>query len=314
MGTIPIFCDLSLCAFFAVWVILVELAIIPSNKRGFICGDISISFKFNGDTISTAMILSSIIIPFILMWIVEALRGIGQSSRICLWKRSLYISLNWYNKFLIGFSIHIAIIEAMKTLMGESRPHFLDTCRPDTAVNCTIGTYISDFTCTNTEVSAQLVNDSFRSFPSGHSSVGNFEGLFMAWYFLIRFPSFRCKWSVPLLQTTCFIWAATCGITRITDNRHHWWDVLFGGIIGLIFAAYTAKILCHNFRVISTRSSDDIESSSIHLSNNKTLLSVTTSAKDEMPSDTELLQVEYHNIRSATSTPLFNGYKKVENC
>ncbi|XP_059609399.1 phospholipid phosphatase homolog 1.2 homolog isoform X2 [Phlebotomus argentipes] len=267
MGTLAIFTDISLCLLFLLWVILVELAIIPSNKRGFICGDISIGFKFRGDTISTGMVLGSIIIPLFLIWLIEALKMRGHSNRLPLWKRSLYVSLYWYNKFLIGFSIHLAIIEAIKTLMGESRPHFLDSCRPDTAVNCTIGTFISDFTCTNTELSSQLVNDSFRSFPSGHASVGFYEALFMAWFLYKRFHSVRSKWVVPLLQTLCFVWGSACAITRITDNRHHWWDVLCGTCIGLVFAAYA------------------------------------------MHSDTELLQVEYQNERSANSTPLFAGYR-----
>uniref|UniRef100_A0A1B0CLC2 Putative lipid phosphate phosphatase n=1 Tax=Lutzomyia longipalpis TaxID=7200 RepID=A0A1B0CLC2_LUTLO len=288
MGAMAIMSDTTLFLLFTIWVILVETAIIPSHKRGFICGDLSISFKFEGDTITTAMILSSVVIPFPLMWLIELLKLRSQSSRLALWKRALYITLNWYNKFLIGFLIHLCLVEAMKTIMGECRPHFLDTCRPDTAINCTIGTFVSDFTCTNTEVPASLVSDSYRSFPSGHSSVGHYEGLFMAWFLYKRFPNTRCKWIVPFLQTGCLIWGAACGITRITDNRHHWWDVLIGAIIGLLAAVYAAKSLCHNFRVFRTSwSEEQLESSSTEAhKNDNQLLCVSTSGKDDVNSHT----------------------------
>uniref|UniRef100_A0A1L8DYD3 Putative lipid phosphate phosphatase n=2 Tax=Nyssomyia neivai TaxID=330878 RepID=A0A1L8DYD3_9DIPT len=285
MGVLAFILDIMIILLFIVFVVLGETGVIPAHKRGFTCGDASISFPFTGDTISAGVVLGSVVVPLFIMWFVEVLRAQSHSSRLAVWKRSLCISLYWFNKFLIGFGVHFALVDAMKSFMGESRPHFLDSCRPQEAINCTVGTFISNFTCTNTEYPVQLVFDSYRSFPSGHSSVGNFVGLFVAWYLYRRFPSTGSKWLVPLFQTLSLIWGVACGITRITDNRHNWWDVLIGGIIGLSFAAYTAKCLCHNFKVFRTSWSDEhLETSSLPLRSENQLLSVTTNGKDDVNS------------------------------
>lgn len=31
-----------------------------------------------------------------------------------------------------------------------------------------------------------------------------------------------------------------CSLTRITDKRHHWWDVVFGMLLGAVCAGYAA--------------------------------------------------------------------------
>lgn len=41
-----------------------------------------------------------------------------------------------------------------------------------------------------------------------------------------------------VLQFFCIFWALLCSLTRITDYRHHWWDVLFGSILGTTVASY----------------------------------------------------------------------------
>lgn len=118
----------------------------------------------------------------------ESLRGLRQA-----WQ--------WYNQFTFGLLLVIFITEAGKSIVAEPRPHFLDTCQPDKAVNCTSGwvqsdslpawkltvtindacrfRYVSDFKCTNINIPSYRLKDSFRSFPSGHSSLGLYMAVFM---------------------------------------------------------------------------------------------------------------------------------------
>lgn len=44
-------------------------------------------------------------------------------------------------------------------------------------------------------------------------------------------------------------WGPLCGLTRITDRRHHWWDVLAGATVGVAGAIYTIVALVRRFRV-----------------------------------------------------------------
>lgn len=46
---------------------------------------------------------------------------------------------------------------------------------------------------------------------------------------------------VSWLQVLWLCWAATCSLTRITDNRHHWWDVVAGLVLGIIAGIYTVS-------------------------------------------------------------------------
>lgn len=84
-----------------------------------------------------------------------------------------------------------------KTIVGEHRPHFFDTCLPDTNMNCTNGTYIFDFTCTNQNVSVIDKTDASRSFPSGHSSMSWFTALFCAVSILKLKKMYFCQYLLP---------------------------------------------------------------------------------------------------------------------
>lgn len=48
-------------------VILIELGVIPQIKQGFFCDDRKIQFIYDGDTISNALIISSITFPLIIV-------------------------------------------------------------------------------------------------------------------------------------------------------------------------------------------------------------------------------------------------------
>ncbi|GAB0098610.1 Phospholipid phosphatase [Sergentomyia squamirostris] len=241
--------DLALCTVFVMFYVMVEeTAILPSNKRGFICGDPSINFKYTGDTIEDWLLVGSMFIMVIPIWICEAIKLRKISNPKILWQQSMYMGIYWFNRYVIGATFHQAVLEAIKLMMGECRPHFMDTCRPDTGINCTLGEYIIDFTCTNLEDSQSFVTDSYRSFPSGHAALGFYEGIFLAWYLQRSFSSSRSKWLIAVLQGLCVTWSSFCALTRITDNRHNWWDVLFGTIIGCTTAIYICAVVCRNFK------------------------------------------------------------------
>lgn len=47
----------------------------------------------------------------------------------------------------------------------------------------------------------------------------------------------------PLLVCVCLLWSVLCSLSRITDRRHHWWDVLAGAILGVTGAFYALFFL-----------------------------------------------------------------------
>lgn len=80
----------------------------------------------------------------------------------------------------------------------------------------------------------KIIEEGRRSFPSGHAS-STFAGLgFISLFFSAHFNLFDGSgrlykliiFLIPLLTATLI------SISRIVDYRHHWDDVLAGGIIG----------------------------------------------------------------------------------
>lgn len=154
-------------------------------------------------------------------------------------------------QFIIGVLGVGIVAEIAKTIVGEHRPHFFDTCRPDTNVNCTPGSYISSFTCTNTLVDRIDLIDSSRSFPSGHSALSWFTAIFCAYVVQRRLPSHIVGTSIKLLMLgICVSFGLVCSLSRITDRRHHWWDVLAGTAIGISGAAHMIRITERHYRIL----------------------------------------------------------------
>lgn len=51
------------------------------------------------------------------------------------WRRMIV----WFKSYGINLVFMLLMMDVTKVLVGEHRPHFFETCRPDTAVNCTVG-------------------------------------------------------------------------------------------------------------------------------------------------------------------------------
>lgn len=234
---------------------LVYIEFFGSNvKRGFFCGDKSISFQRQKDTISIKTVILFGLAPILFMWIAEFIfieidieesESTGLSYRL---KKSWRKMLVWFKSYGINLVFMLLMMDVTKVLVGEHRPHFLETCQPDAAVNCTIGEFITDFVCLNKNIKPYSLRDVSRSFPSGHACISTYASLFTIWYLQRRIPKLKTMFLVPFLQALLALWVSLCSVSRVTDNRHHWSDVIGGIILGAVFATYTCHVLVKNFR------------------------------------------------------------------
>ncbi|XP_060868531.1 phospholipid phosphatase 1-like isoform X1 [Metopolophium dirhodum] len=216
---------------------LVEFGSIPHLQSiGFFCGDPKISYKYQGDTVeSHVLILVTLIVPYLAAMMTEYFtkeKNKFDSERY----EWLKESLRWYRQYILGLIFVFFITDVGKLLIGEPRPHFLDTCLPKEAKNCT-NRYIDRYTCMNENESTYIIRDASKSFPSGHASISVYGSISLAWYLHNKCKS-RSLLLMPVLQAMCMLWAMFCSLTRITDHRHHWWDVLAGSIIGIMISTY----------------------------------------------------------------------------
>ncbi|CAG9795968.1 unnamed protein product [Diatraea saccharalis] len=258
--------DLPILLLVAAICILLEVGALPSRRSGFTCNDPALSFPHVGDTFSISLVAAiTIIVPFVVMWVVEAIHH--RNDEYNMKQNKLLVSAKItgliYRNYIYGAIVNLTILEVVKCVIGSPRPTFFDLCQPDKARTCNGSEFISSFTCTSTKYSRYLIIDSTRSFPSAHASLSIYCGLFLAWYLQRRAFSWhnRSVLVVPLVQTLCLTYAAVCALTRLTDHRHHWWDVLVGGSMGTLAVLYTVLVLCKNFSQPTVVSTSDISSS-----------------------------------------------------
>jgi membrane-associated phospholipid phosphatase len=175
------------------WVIIILAAVVGAllsnitpNKRPFSLNNAEISYPYViKEKISTAvLVLCGLVAPAAIIFIVCLFLVPGptvpkSTPKALVWRRKLW---EWHTGWL-GLALSLAaaflITSGMKNLFGKPRPDLLSRCNPDLA---NIGKYavggfpnalegfnvVSAGICQQTDTS--LLNDGFRSFPSGHSS------------------------------------------------------------------------------------------------------------------------------------------------
>lgn len=145
---------------------------------------------------------------------------------------------------ILGLALSVAaaftITGALKNAIGKPRPDLMSRCEADPvkiaavrAVNYTLATI--DI-CTQKD--DYILQDGFKSFPSGHSSV-SFAGLFyLSIYLAGKLHVMDAKgevWRTFLVMVPALGAALITG-TRIMDARHHPFDVLSGATLGIAVA------------------------------------------------------------------------------
>lgn len=137
------------------------------------------------------------------------------------------------------FFLLFIFIAIVKYWYAEHRPIFFEICKPS-SFNCTSGTLVTDYQCTNPNLSEKLRSTISTSFPSGHAALAAYFSTFVIWLLQRRFQQrhVKVKFVVPTIQGLLVLWAFYCSISRITDNLHHPKDVLFGFIFGFGFAIF----------------------------------------------------------------------------
>ncbi|KAH9926145.1 phosphatidic acid phosphatase type 2/haloperoxidase [Fomitopsis serialis] len=142
---------------------------------------------------------------------------------------------------VLSLALAAAITEFTKVTVGRPRPDLISRCIPRSgAVDPTYG--LSDASiCTQTD--HYMMEDGWRSFPSGHSSL-SFAGLgFLAFYVAGKLHLFDKRGCAPKAWAalTPLSAAALIAISRTMDYRHHATDVLTGSLLGFVAAYFSYR-------------------------------------------------------------------------
>lgn len=126
------------------------------------------------------------------------------------------------------------LTDVLKNAVGRPRPDLIARCKPQPGV--ATGELVTIEICTETVV--HVLEDGWRSWPSGHSSFA-FSGLgYLAMFFGSQTHAVRPRASLALalLCLAPLVGAALIAISRLEDYRHDVFDVVCGSLLGSLVA------------------------------------------------------------------------------
>ena len=229
--------------------------------RGFHCDDDTIKYPYKDSTVSSGVCyFVGSGVNVILILTLEYFNLISESSNqqhrdqdgsthpiSKIYLRNVYCRLLiWlFGSFASEFLTDIAKVTA-----GRLRPHFLDVCKPMVSngsqylpaeAYCNLDgnryTYVTNYYCTGIDSKQK---DTRLSFLSGHSSYSAYSAAFAAFYIQSVVDSRKFGLLKPTIQVLIISAAFYTGLTRVSDYKHHWQDVL----AGLLLGTTVASLLC----------------------------------------------------------------------
>ncbi|XP_060529827.1 phospholipid phosphatase 1-like [Cylas formicarius] len=214
-----------------------DLVMYPQVKVGFYCQDPALSKSHNSSTIAVKhlMVSTFVLIPVFTIAVTEFFKNVS-------WKQKIRNFCYLYTVSVTTAMMLFIINKFTKFMFSEHRPDFFAVCRPDTNENCTAGTYVESFVCLNKDKFPRIVaNEISKSFPSTHATLSVFVTIYCS-YIVQGVPSSKTGFLVKhLFSVALFMWSIANSVTRITDGRHFWWDVVVGVLLGAFAAWYVLR-------------------------------------------------------------------------
>ncbi|CAG5897888.1 unnamed protein product [Menidia menidia] len=228
-----------------------ELKAVTPYKRGFFCGDPSITYPYvEREAIpDTLLIAGGIAITGLTIALGECYRVRFRGVHSRAFVRNHYVSCLYkeLGSFLFGCCIGQSLTNMAKLSIGRLRPNFLSVCNITYAsINCTPDSYVSQVTCR--QPNQKMVEEGRKSFFSGHASFAMYTMLYLAFYLQARFSWRGARLLRPLVQFLLIMMAIYTGLSRISDYRHHPTDVLTGFIQGGLTAYWVAFYISSMFK------------------------------------------------------------------
>lgn len=133
-------------------------------------------------------------------------------------------------------ALQLAVVVIMKNTSGVPRPDFLKRCLPNYYLAPVQDTLATMQICL--QGNKALINEGFRSFPSGHASTIFAAQTVMGLYLAGKLRLWDCRgfsWKIVVAVVHPLATALAISVSRISDNRHKLADVVVGGAIGVFF-------------------------------------------------------------------------------
>ncbi|XP_044036757.1 phosphatidic acid phosphatase type 2D [Siniperca chuatsi] len=228
-----------------------ELKAVTPYRRGFFCGDSSITYPYvEREAIPDGLLIAGgIAITGLTIALGECYRVRFRGVHSRAFVQNCYVSCLYkeLGSFLFGCCVGQSLTNMAKLSVGRLRPNFMSVCNITYAsINCTPGSYVSQVTCR--QPNQKMVEEARKSFFSGHASFAMYTMLYLAFYLQARLSWRGARLLRPLIQFLLVMIAIYTGLSRISDYRHHPTDVLTGFIQGGLTAYWVAFYISSMFK------------------------------------------------------------------
>ncbi|KAJ8590745.1 acid phosphatase/Vanadium-dependent haloperoxidase [Rhizopogon salebrosus TDB-379] len=136
---------------------------------------------------------------------------------------------------LLSLSMTGSVTQLFKVTVGRPRLDLIARCQPALGSEDPLWGLSTVDICTQTV--SYMLEDGWKSFPSGHSSSLGF----LAFYLADKLHLFDNRGHAARISITPLAVAAFVAISRTMDYRHHWHDVLTGAPLALILAYFSYR-------------------------------------------------------------------------
>ncbi|ODV85280.1 hypothetical protein CANARDRAFT_199136 [[Candida] arabinofermentans NRRL YB-2248] len=221
---------------------LMELNVTAFQRRfSLINPAINYPFTINEQFTNSKLALYAVLLPYCLMIVVLLIQFI--TNNINKVRLSHMINITTLS-FLLSLSINAFITEFLKLRIGKLRPDFLSRCGADIDIDNINGNF--DTSICTAPYGLFLLNDGFKSCPSGHSSFAwcglNFFNFWLMGQFKIysggkKFGIGKFK-IINLINIIPILLAFHIAISRSQDYRHDYIDISLGTIIGFTVSIF----------------------------------------------------------------------------
>ncbi|KAJ9095959.1 hypothetical protein QFC21_005321 [Naganishia friedmannii] len=192
---------------------------------------------------------TSILHPFAIheripVWALALIAGVFPLVVILLtaafYTRSFYDAQVGALGLALSLGLTVTLTDIIKITVGRPRPDLISRCQPpESYTSNPVHGLTTWHVCTRTD----LLNDGFRSFPSGHASFGWCGMVYLALFLAAKMHvlnkrGYTFKSWILLIPIAA---ASLISVSRTMDYRHHATDVIAGGIIGTLMAWYAYR-------------------------------------------------------------------------
>lgn len=207
-----------------VFIVYLELA--PAYMRDFKLNDSSIQHRF-----ATHQIINDIklyflvfVVPVIIMLVVALAKYNSNMYQL------IHLSHITFLAFCLSFVLTGFVTDVLKMWISRPRPDFIARCIP--MANTPEDVFINVDSCT--QKNKFLLNDGFKSCPSGHSSLAMAGCVFLCLWLNGQFKLYnKAKpLHLQLLSWSYILVGLFIAISRSLDYRHHTEDIMLGLFIG----------------------------------------------------------------------------------